>query len=92
MKLSPMQTQKLVEKVFEAWKSQNVIIFKEDEKKVFARAIEVVKANYQREAELDREVNTMLDKLERTNSGEFERYKMFPILKAKLAKERKMVL
>lgn len=92
MKLSPMQTQKLVEKVFEAWKSQNVIIFKEDEKKVFARAIEVVKANYQREAELDREVNMMLDKLERTNSGEFERYKMFPILKAKLAKERKMVL
>lgn len=84
--------QKLVEKVFEAWKKNNVITFKEDEKKVFARALEVIKADYQKEAELDRDVNKMLDQLERTNSGEFQRYKMYPILKQKMAKERKMIL
>lgn len=84
--------QKIVEKVFEAWKKNNVIIFKEDEKKVFARALEVIKADYQRESDLDRDVNQMLDQLERTNSGEFQRYKMYPILKQKLAKERKIVL
>lgn len=84
--------QKLVEKVFEAWKQNNVIVFKEDEKKVFTRALEVIKADYQREADLDREVNQMIEQLEKTNSGEFQRYKMYPILKQKLAKERKIVL
>lgn len=84
--------QKLVEKVFEHWKKNNVLILKEDEKKVFARALEAVKENYQQEAQLDVDVNKMLDQLERTNSGEFQRYKMYPILKQKLAKERKIVL
>lgn len=84
--------QKLVEKVFEAWKQNNVIVFKEDEKKVFTRALEVIKADYQCEADLDCEVNQMIEQLEKTNSGEFQRYKMYLILKQKLAKERKIVL
>lgn len=92
MKLTPLQMQKLVEKVFEHWKKNNVIVFKEDEKKVFARALESIKEDYQKEAQLDIDVNKMLDQLERTNSGEFQRYKMYPILKQKLAKERKIVL
>ena len=92
MKLTPLQMQKLVEKVFEALKAQNIIQFKEDEKKVFNRAIEAVKAEYQKEADLDREVNQMLDQLERTHGGEFQRYKMYPILKQKLAKEKKIIL
>jgi hypothetical protein len=92
MKLTPLQMQKLVEKIFEHWKKQNVIIFKEDEKKVFARALEAIKADYQREADLEKDVLKMVDELERTNSGEFQRYKMIPILKQKLAKERKIVL
>jgi len=84
--------QKLVEKVFEHWKKNNVLVFKEDEKKVMARALEAIKADYQQEAQLDQDVNKMLDQLERTNSGEFQRYKMYPILKQKLAKERKIIL
>ncbi len=92
MKLTPLQMQKLVERIFEHWKKQNVVTFKEDEKKVFARALEEIKKDYQREADLDRTVMGMLDELERTNSGEFQRYKMFPILKQKLAKERKVIL
>jgi len=92
MKLTPLQMQKLVEKIFEHWKKQNVVTFKEDEKKVFARAVEEIKKDYQREADLDRDVMGMLDALEKTNSGEFQRYKMFPILKQKLAKERKVIL
>lgn len=84
--------QKLIEKIFTHWKKQNVVTFKEDEKKVFARALEVLKADYQKEEALDKEVFGMLDQLERTNSGEFQRHKMFPILKQKLAKERKIIL
>lgn len=92
MKLTPLQMQKLVEKVFQVWKAHDAITFKEDEPKVVARAVEAVKQNYQEEADLEKEVHKMLDNLERTNAGEFERYKMFPLLKQKLAKERKVVL
>lgn len=92
MKLTPLQMQKLVEKIFEQWKKNNVITFKEDEKKVFARALEAIKAEYDKESALDLEVNKMLDQLERSNPGEFQRYKMYPILKQKLAKEKKVVL
>lgn len=92
MKLTPLQIQKLVEKVFNTWKAQGIVTFKEDEPKVFARAVEVVKQNYQAETELERDVHKMLDDLERTNPGDFQRHKMFGLIKQKLAKERKMVL
>lgn len=90
--MTPLQIQKLAEKVFQAWKGQNVASFKVDEKKVLERMILAVKEDYEREAELERDVHKMLDQLERTNSGEFERYKMYPLLKQKLAKERKIIL
>lgn len=92
MKLTPLQMQKLAEKVLQAWKAQNVVQFKVDEKDVLKRAIQAVQEDYQQEAELDMEVNRMLDQLERSNPGEFQRFKMFPMLKQKLAKERKIVL
>lgn len=92
MKLTPLQMQKLVEKVLETLKAHNVITFKADEKKVLERAVLAVKEDYRREAELDIEVNKMLDQLERSNPGEFQRYKMFPLIKQKLAKEKKVVL
>jgi len=92
MKLSSQQIQVLAEKILSHWKKQGVAIFKEDEKKVLSRAIEIIKEDYAREAALDKEVNTMLDQLERSNPGEFQRFKMFPILKQKLAKDKKVIL
>lgn len=92
MKLTSTQFQAIAQRVFDQWKAQNVIIFKEDEKKVFAKAIEYIKADYQKELDLEKEVNQMLDQLERSNSGEFQRFKMYPILKQKLAKEKKVIL
>lgn len=92
MKLSAQQIQVLAEKILNQWKTQNVVVFKDDEKKVLARIVEVIKEDYIREEALDRDVNAMLDQLERSNPGEFQRYKMFPILKQKLAKERKVIL
>ncbi len=92
MKLSPVQITKLVEKVFETWKAHQMITFKETEARALDRAVLSVKEDYQAEAELDNDVNKMLDQLERSNPGEFQRYKMFPMLKQKLAKERKVIL
>jgi hypothetical protein len=92
MKLSSQQIQVLAEKILNQWKKQNLIVFKEDEKVVLARMVEIIKEDYNREMALDRDVNAMLDQLEKSNPGEFQRFKMFPILKQKLAKERKVIL
>jgi len=92
MKLSAPQIQVLAEKILNQWKKQNLIVFKDDEKKVLARMVEIIKQDYAREAALEADVNAMLDQLEISNPGEFQRFKMFPILKQKLAKERKVIL
>lgn len=92
MKLSANQIQKLAEKVLQQWKQNNLVHFKQDEKKILARMIELVTADYEREMALEREVNAMLDNLERSNPGEFQRFKMFQMLKQKLAKEKKVIL
>jgi hypothetical protein len=92
MKMTPNQINHLVELIFKSWHKANIPTFKVDEKKAFDRAVSLIKEEFNKEAELDREVNRKLDELERTNAGEFQRHKMFPMLKAKLAKERKIVL
>lgn len=92
MKLSTPQLQAIASKVLENWKQQNIVVFKADEKEVLARMNAVLKAELQKELDLDRDVNKKLDELERTNAGQFERYKMYPLLRKQMAKERKLIL
>lgn len=92
MKLNQKQIEALVRKVFDLWKANNIVVFKEDEQKVFAQAVQHIVKDLQKEVELEKDVNKMLDQLERSNPGEFQRYKMYPILKQKMAKEKKVVL
>lgn len=92
MKLTNQQLEVIVNKVLKAWKDNHVIEFKADEKKVFSTMMDALKTDYQKELDLEKEVNQMLDKLEQSNSGEFQRYKMYPMLKQKLAKEKKVIL
>lgn len=92
MKITSQQIERLAAKVFEAWKKQNVVVFKDDEKLIFEKAVLHLKAEVQKEQEIDKEVHKMLDELERSNKGEFQRHKMFQLLKQKLAKEKKVVL
>lgn len=92
MKLNSAQIEKLVNNVIALWKQNGLVEFKADEQKVYARARELIQQDYNREMDLEREVNAMLDKLEQSNPGEFQRFKMFPMLKQKLAKEKGIVL
>lgn len=92
MKLTPLHLQAIVERVFKLWKQKNIATFKEDEKKVLSRGIELLKMELQKELDLDKEVTKKLDELEKTNPGEFQRHKMFQLMKIKLAKDRKVIL
>lgn len=92
MKMSEKQIKRLVHLVFKEMKAGQVIEFKEKEEKVFDRACRLIAADLQKEMDLDKEVHRMMDDLERQNPGGFERYKMFPMLKKRLAKEKGVVL
>ena len=82
----------MADAIVKGLKTQKVITFKDKEETVLDRATAIIRADYFREQELDREVNRMMDDLERQNPGEFERYKMFPMLKKRLAKEKGIIL
>lgn len=92
MKVSEKQMKRMAEAILKGLKEQKVITFKEKEEIVCERALNFIKGDFIREQELDREVNRMMDDLERQNPGEFQRYKMFPMLKRRLAKEKGIVL
>ncbi|HEX4924867.1 MAG TPA: DUF507 family protein [Bdellovibrionales bacterium] len=92
MRLTSVQIERMVRRVFEELKSQNIVKFKEPEDKVFKRAIELCENEFKAEAELDREVNRMLDDLERQNPNGFQRSKMFGMIKRRLAKEKGFIL
>lgn len=90
--MTDKQMKRMVQLVLKELKSQNLVTFKTPEDKVFQKALDVVKNNFAQEASLDQDVNKMMDQLERQNPGEFQRYKMFPLLKKRLAKERGIIL
>ncbi len=92
MKLTDKQIKRLVALVFRELKDQDLITFKESEDTVAQRGQELIRENFRQEARLDEEVNKMMDDLERQNPGEFQRYKMFPLLKKRLAKEKGIIL
>jgi hypothetical protein len=92
MKMTDKQMKRMAEAILNGLKKQNVIQFKEKEDVVAERAAAIIRADFEREAELDREVNRMMDDLERQNPGAFQRFKMFPMLKRRLAKEKGIVL
>ncbi len=92
MKVSDKQIKRMAEAILKGLKNQNVIQFKEKEETVLERAAAIIRGDFNREAELDQEVNRMMDELERQNPGGFQRYKMFPMLKRRLAKEKGIIL
>ena len=63
-----------------------------DEKTLLEKMTGILRAETQKEADLERDVHAMLDKLEASHGGQFEEHKMYPMLKQKMAKERKVIL
>ena len=92
MRITPQQMQHIAHLVLQKWKEHNVVEMKGDETAVINSAVKALQADYQKELDLEKEVQKMMDTLERTNPGEFQRHKMYPLLKQKLAKEKKVVL
>lgn len=91
MKLTASQIQRLSEKILAQWKSQNLITLKVEEKQVLQAMKDAINEELQAELALEKEVHGLMDQME--NQGqEFQRGKMFNLLKTKLAKEKKVIL
>ncbi len=82
----------MAKRMLEAMKAQNCIQLKVKESEVLERIAKVIRSDFERESQLDQDVHKMMDDLERQNPGGFQRYKMFPLLKKRLAKEKGIVL
>ena len=92
MGLTDRQIDRLAGAILKKLEGQKQVIYKELEDKVLHRAVEIIRADFERERQLDEEVNKMIDDLERQNPGSFQPYKMFPLLKKRLAKEKGIIL
>ena len=90
--MTDKQMSRLAKVILKKLEEQKQITYKENEDKVLSRAVEIIRADFERELGLDEEVNKMMDDLERQNPGSFQRFKMFPLLKKRLAKEKGIIL
>lgn len=92
MKITPNQIESLVRRVFSELEKKKLVSFNKSKEAVFNKGKEIIFADFEKEAELEREVMRMLDDIEKNNTDQFERHKMFKMLKKKIADERGIVL
>ncbi len=82
----------LIHLIFEEWKKNDLVEWKADEQKVAESIHLILSEDLNKEKALEKEVSQMLDDLEKTHAGQFDRYKMYPLLKKKIAKKNGIIL
>ena len=78
--------------LMEEWDKSALAEWQGKQEEVLAHIQQIIAEDLNKEKELEQEVQNMLDELEKTHSGQFERYKMYPMLKKKLAQKKGVVL
>ena len=92
MKLTPNHIDSLVRHVVLGLEKKKLINFGQSREMILKRAGEIIKANFDEELQLEKEVMGMLDDIEKEQTDQFERHRMFKMLKKKIAEERGFVL
>ena len=90
-KLTSSQIQRLTDKILFQWKSQNLITLKADEKVILQAIKDAILKNISEEQAIEKEAQNMLLAMEQQGQ-EFQKGKMFHLLKQKIAKEKKFIL
>ena len=92
MRWTPAFSNYLGQLLLSEWQNHKAVELKVDEKEILAKIHSIIDKELDKEKQLDKEVDKMLDDLEKTHSEQFERYKMFPLLKKKLADKKGVIL
>ncbi len=82
----------LAKLIFEEWNKNNLVTWQAGEEEAASHIHHILSEDLNKEKELEKEVDQMLDQLEKTHAGQFERYKMYPLLKKKMAKEKGIII
>lgn len=91
MKWHELFSVRISELVLNQLQKEKEITLQEKKEGLRSRIARLIAADFEREKALDREVQALMDDLERQGHS-FERYKMFPLLKQKLAKKKGIIL
>lgn len=92
MRLNQFQIESLSKKILSALEEKRLVTFREGKEKALKKTIETIEADYEEEKQLEIEVNSALDRLERQQSEGFDRHKMFKMMKKKMAEEKGIIL
>ncbi len=92
MKLTQNHIESLVRSVVLGLEKRKLVTFNQSREMIFKRAAEIINANFEEELQLEKEVMRMLDDIEKQQTDQFERHRMFKMLKKKIADERGIVL
>ena len=92
MKLNQNQIDSLVRRVLLGVESKKLVTFNKNKEAILKQGREILLKDYEKETQLEHEVMGMLDQLEREQTDQFERHKMFKMLKKKVADEKGFVL
>jgi len=95
MRLKDEQLDRLTEKVLADLADAGLIVLKTDRSKIICCIRDVIRADLNAEAELERDAEELLEKTLRAAggaAGDIDRHKMLKMIKSKLARERKIVL
>lgn len=92
MRLNSFQIESLCKKILNTLEEKDAVQFREGKDPALKKAIELVQADFDREKQLEEEVNRMIDDLERQQTEGFNRHQMFRMMKKKVAEEKGIVL
>ena len=74
------------------WKKEQLVKMPLNEEEIAHKIHHILSADLNKEKEVEKEVAIMLDNLEKSHPGQFERYKMYPLLKKKIAEKKGVIL
>ena len=74
------------------WEKSNAVNYPKGTEVVKQQVNVILNEELNKEKQLDQQVQVMLDQLEKTHPNNFERYKMYPLLKKKLAEKKGVIL
>ena len=92
MKMTQNHIESLVRRVLLELEKKKLVFFNKSKEAVLHKGKEIINGDFEKEGELDNEVMRMLDDIEKEQTDQFERHRMFKMLKKKVAEERGFIL
>lgn len=92
MKMTQNHIDSLVRRVLLEMEKKKLVTFNKTKEVILARGKEIINGDFEKEANLEKEVMRMVDDIEKREGENFSRHQMFKMLKKKVADERGIVL